>query len=206
MASRRGSGTMDRILDVAERLVQVRGYNAFSYADVAEAVGIRKASLHHHFPGKADLGAALVARYHGAFFDALAAIDARGANAVERLERYVEVYGSVLRGKRMCLCGMLASEVATLPKAMREGLSRFFDENERWLQRVLEEGRERGELRFEGPAAVTASVFVTSLEGAMLVARGSARPDRFARVRERLLYLVRAEAPVRAKRKVRPRR
>lgn len=206
MASRRGSGTLDRILDVAERLVQVRGYNAFSYADVAEAVGIRKASLHHHFPGKADLGAALVARYHRAFFAALAAIDAQAGSAVDRLERYMDVYGSVLRRNRMCLCGMLASDVATLPEAMRDGLSRFFTENEGWLRRVLEDGRERGELRFPGSAAVTASVFVSSLEGAMLVARGSGRPDRFARVRTRLLDGVRAAAPAGAKRRSRPHR
>ena len=53
-------GTANRILDVAERLVQLRGYNAFSYADVAKAVGIRKASLHYHFATKGDLGLALV--------------------------------------------------------------------------------------------------------------------------------------------------
>lgn len=190
MGRSRAPGTAARILDIAERLVQSRGYNAFSYADVAAAVGVQKASLHHHFPGKADLGAALVARYHRAFFDELHAMTAKTRAPAARLKRYVAVYGSVLRRNRMCLCGMLASDVATLPKAMREGLQRFFAENEIWLRGVLEEGRERGELRFDGPAAPVASFIVSSLEGAMLVARGSGKLDRFDRVAERLLDVI----------------
>ena len=72
MGTSRAPGTAEKILDVSERLVQLRGYNAFSYADVAKAVGIRKASLHHHFATKADLGRALVVRYREAFLSALA--------------------------------------------------------------------------------------------------------------------------------------
>ena len=54
--------TAARILDVAERLVQTRGFNGFSYADVASELDVTKASLHYHFPGKAELGQALIAR------------------------------------------------------------------------------------------------------------------------------------------------
>ena len=55
--------TASRILDVAERLVQLSGFNGFSYADVAAELRITKASLHYHFAGKAELGEALIARY-----------------------------------------------------------------------------------------------------------------------------------------------
>src|SRR5262245_53203905 len=137
-------GTADRILDAAERLVQLRGFNAFSYADVAATVGIRKASLHYHFATKADLGLALVARYRRTFMESLSAIEADADRARDRLERYAELYGSVLRKKRMCMCGMLATDAATLPKAMRESVAGFFEENVGWLQRVLDAGRKRG--------------------------------------------------------------
>ena len=70
--------TASRILDIAERLVQMRGFNGFSYADVAGELSLTTASLHYHFPGKAELGRALIARYAERFNDALAAIDARG--------------------------------------------------------------------------------------------------------------------------------
>jgi TetR/AcrR family transcriptional repressor of nem operon len=174
-----GTKTADRVLDIAEALVQTRGYNAFSYADVSDALGIRKASLHHHYPTKADLGLALVSRYRAAFLGALEHIEEKTGSTSRRLERYIELYGSVLRKNRMCMCGMLAADVATLPKPMRESIADFFTENEAWLTRVLAEGKKRGEIAFDGTPASMASFFVSSLEGAMLVARGSGNLDPF---------------------------
>ena len=190
MSTTRAAGTAARILDIAERLVQSRGYNAFSYADVAHAVGIRKASLHYHFATKADLGQALVARYREAFLEALGAIEARDAGAPERLRAYVGLYDAVLRKKRMCMCGMLATDAATLPRPMRDSVAEFFDENAAWLARVLEQGRARRELRFEGTAASMAAFFVSTLEGAMLIAHGGRDQDHFAGVARRLLATV----------------
>ncbi len=171
--------TADRVRDIAEALVQTRGYNAFSYADISRAVGVRKASLHHHYPTKADLGLALVSRYHAAFMGALGDIESKSESAAKRLERYTELYGSVLRRGRMCMCGMLAADVATLPKPMRESIAGFFSDNEQWLTRVLADGKKRGEIAFEGTPSSMASFFVSSLEGAMLVARASNNSDPF---------------------------
>jgi TetR/AcrR family transcriptional regulator, transcriptional repressor for nem operon len=191
MTTKRTATTADRILDVAEHLVQVRGFNAFSYADVSKAVGIQKASLHHHFATKTDLGVALVSRYRRVFLEALDGIESRGENAFERLERYVELYRSVLRRRRMCMCGMLAADVATLPESMRESVAEFFAENEAWLARVLAAGKKRGELRFEGSAAAMAAFVVSSLEGAMLVSRGRGELTHLDDVAELLLASVR---------------
>src|SRR5436189_3560727 len=102
--------TPQRILDVAERLVQTRGFNGFSYADIAEAMNVTKASLHYHFRGKADLGRSLIERYERNFLAALAKIDEGSKDARERLRRYAAIYGDVLGDGRMCLCGMLAAE------------------------------------------------------------------------------------------------
>ena len=117
---RRGGDTATRILDSAERLVQARGFNGFSYADVAAELGVTKASLHYHFPGKTELGQALMARYAERFAAALEQIEERGPAAPARLEAYADLYGDVLRGDRLCLCGMLAAEYGTLPDAIRE--------------------------------------------------------------------------------------
>jgi TetR/AcrR family transcriptional regulator, transcriptional repressor for nem operon len=174
MAARRGhgdAGTATRILDVAEHLVQVRGFNGFSYADIAAELQITRAALHYHFAGKADLGEALIARYAARFAEALAAVDAGGAEAPARLAAYAGLYLQVLRSRKMCLCGMLAAEYQTLPRPMRDSVIRFFDQNEAWLQDVLEQGREEGSLQFAGSAQDTARVIVGGLEGAMLVAR-----------------------------------
>jgi TetR/AcrR family transcriptional repressor of nem operon len=191
MSGRAARTTSDRMLDAAERLVQTRGFNAFSYADVARQLGIRKASLHHHFATKAALGAALVARYRSSFRDALRRIETRSDDAGVRLDRYARLYASVLRRRRMCMCGMLAADVATLPPPMRAGVAAFFAENEAWLTRVLDLGLRRGELRFAGSAASMAGFFMGALEGAMLLARGSAKPKLFDAAARHLLAGVR---------------
>ena len=163
--------TAERILDSAERLVQMRGFNSFSYADVATELGITKASLHYHFPGKAELGQALISRYSERFFEALGQIDRDSSDARSKLEAYANLYAEVLRGKRMCMCGILAAEYQTLPKPMRSAVIGFFDENQRWLAEVLSQGKSDHTLKFTGSPEDVAQGVLSTLEGAMLVAR-----------------------------------
>jgi TetR/AcrR family transcriptional repressor of nem operon len=163
--------TRTRILDVAERLVQKQGFNGFSYADVAQELKITTASLHYHFAGKAELGRALVDRYSQRFAAALERIDQELPSAAAKLQAYADLYATVLRERRLCLCGMLAAEYQTLPGPMRELVIRFFDDNEDWLSRVLDSGRTANELSFNGPPAEAARMVIGALEGAMLVAR-----------------------------------
>lgn len=179
--------TATRILDVAERLVQIQGWNGFSYADISEELHITKASLHHHFPSKLDLGKALIERYQEGFCQALDKIHATNDTTSSMLKDYARLYTNVLRKDRMCLCGMLAADFETLPKAMRRGVTDFFDANEAWLTKVLEHGRKTNELAFEGPASETAKFLVSALEGAMLVARTFGDESRFECVVKKLL-------------------
>jgi TetR/AcrR family transcriptional repressor of nem operon len=163
--------TAERILDIAERLVQMRGFNNFSYADIATELGITKASLHYHFPGKAELGQALVSRYAERFSEALNQIDRDLPDARAKLEAYANLYAEVLRGKRMCMCGILAAEYQTLPKPMRGAVIDFFDEQQRWLAAVLEQGTAEHTVKFSGTPEDVAQGILSTLEGAMLVAR-----------------------------------
>jgi len=178
--------TADRILDVAERLTQSQGYNGFSYADVAAELELTRAALHYHFPGKAELGLALVARYAQRFMTALSAIDALDDPCAE-LAAYAQLYLDVLEDRRMCLCGMLAAEHQTLPARMQDAVIAFFDDNERWLATVLDDGRAKGALTFAGTSEATARMIVDGLEGAMLVARLHHDPSRFRASADRLL-------------------
>lgn len=179
--------TAQRVLDIAARLVQTRGFNGFSYADVAAELQITKASLHYHFPTKAELGRVLVERYAQAFSLALEAIDRGAADEADRLRRYAAVYDGVLAQGKMCLCGMLAAEYGTLPEPMQQALTGFFDLNEAWLAGVLERGRRRGVLAFAGAPRERARLLVGSLEGAMMLARSYGDPARFRAASQRLL-------------------
>jgi TetR/AcrR family transcriptional repressor of nem operon len=181
------SGTSARILDAAERLVQVRGFNGFSYADIAAQLRITKPALHYHFASKAELGEALIARYAANFTGALAALDSGAMTAPAKLDGYAALYLQVLRHRRMCLCGMLAAEYQTLPAAMQDAVIRFFDQNESWLERVLEQGQQDGSLQFTGSARDTARMIVGGLEGAMLVARPYGDITRFQAAAANLL-------------------
>jgi len=185
-ASGRGD-TRARILDAAERLVQQRGFNGFSYATVAAELGVTKAALHHHFPSKTALGEALITRYSERFAAALEAIDATDPQARAKLAAYVELYARVLREGRMCLCGMLAAEYETLAPPIRQAVLEFLEHNESWLAGVLEQGRADGSMRFSGSAAETADSILGGLEGTMLVARSYGDPVRFEATAARLL-------------------
>ena len=180
-------GSAGRILDVAERLVQMRGFNGMSYADIATALSVTNASVHYHFPTKGDLGERLIQRYEENFTRALGAIDARAEDPGKRLRAYARIYEDVLRDNRMCLCGMLAAELDTLPSEMKTRLGAFFDANEAWLVSVLEQGRSSGSLAFDGSASAKARMLVSSLEGAMLLARSYGQIARFTQVATQLL-------------------
>jgi TetR/AcrR family transcriptional repressor of nem operon len=173
------ANTRDRILDEAERLAQMRGFNGFSYADIAAELELTKAALHYHFASKGELGRALVARYSERFARALACIDASVSAAPAKLRAYAGLYGDVLREGRMCLCGMLAAEHETLSAPIRAAVVSFLDDNEAWLRGVLEAGREQGSLRLDGSATDAARGIVSGLEGAMLVARSYGDVQRF---------------------------
>jgi TetR/AcrR family transcriptional repressor of nem operon len=182
-----GAETAERALDIAERLVQIHGFNGTSYADVAAELGITKAALHYHFASKADLGEALIDRYTVRFAEALDDIDQRLTDAPSKIAAYAAIYIDVLRQQRMCLCGMLAAEYKTLPAPMQPAVVRFFDLNESWLEGVLDQGRLAGTLRHRGSARNAAQVVISTLEGAMLVARLHDDPARLEAATDQLL-------------------
>lgn len=175
------------ILDIAEHLVQRRGFNGFSYADISAELGMTKASLHYHFASKADLGGRLIERYSERFSDALKEIEDRPDPGAHKLKAYCDIYRSVLADGRMCLCGMLAAEYDTLPDRMREAVVAFFDLNRAWLSNLLEIGKDAGDLEFVGDSDHAARSIVAALEGAMLVSRPYQDTTMIDSVTERVL-------------------
>jgi TetR/AcrR family transcriptional repressor of nem operon len=194
------SDTAVRILDVAERLLQGRGYNGFSFADVAGELGITRAALHYHFPSKAELGRALIERYANRFSAALAALDAAVPDAPSRLAGYVEIYRRVLSEDRMCLCGMLAAEYRTLPEPLQERVWAFFDHNTAWLAATLTQGSRDGTLRVLGRPRDAATMVLGGLEGALLMARLDGDLGRFSAAADCLLDGLRPAADVAGRR------
>ena len=176
--------TSEEILASARTLIMNGGYNGFSYADIAEVVKIRKASIHHHFPSKADLVRTLVIQYRE---NAEAAIQALGENVKDPYQ-VLKVYADHWAGciedasRPFCVCAMLASELPALPTDVRTEVTAFFRFLSRWLTSVMERGRMEGSLRLTSEPGVEADAFMASVHGAMLSARAYGTPQVFGAI------------------------
>lgn len=127
--------TSTKIMDAAEGYIRTKGYNAFSFRDIAADVGIKTASIHYHFPSKADLGAAVAERYTERFLEALGPPDRYTFD--EQISRYIAAFrSSYSSGDQMCLCGMLGAEISSLPENMIVVSKVFFVKNLLWLDQV----------------------------------------------------------------------
>lgn len=180
--------TRDTLMETATGLVRRQGYSAFSYADLADAVGIRKASIHHHFPSKEDLGEAVVDLYTADFAEQLDAIHQETADPFERLGRYAALYREGLARKEACLCGVLASEIAVLPDRVQKGVRRFLALNLSWLEGTLKEG---SGLRSDLQPRREARTVLSALQGAMIIGLSTQDPAAFDETVEGLLASLR---------------
>jgi TetR/AcrR family transcriptional repressor of nem operon len=187
------SPTRTAILDVAEAMLRERGFPAFSYQDIADRVGIRKASVHYHFPSKEGLGVALVERFSAR----LKALGQGVADAapVEKFELYFKSTRAVLKEKdKICAFGILSAEINALPPEMRALVQQMMAKEVRWLERVLEEGRTAGHFQDTATVQEQAALVSASLQGALQVARATENPEHFHAVERFLKSQILTEA------------
>lgn len=173
VAQKARSNTAEQILDLTESLIQSRGYSSISYQDISDALGLTKASIHYHFPGKADLGIAVVDRYVERFAAALEDISRdQNRSSLELLDFYAEPYLKLAdTPDKVCLSGALAGEMMALPPEMRQRIDRFFKAHQAWLTRIFHRGAERGDIALAATPAETARLVFGALQGALLVKR-----------------------------------
>ena len=173
------STTSDEILRCARSLIIAGGYDSFSYADISKAVGIRNASIHHHFPTKSDLVRTLVARYREEAEAGIAELERRVSDPVQQLRAYTGFWEVCIADASapFCVCALLASQIPVLPEAVVLEVRAHFRALSAWLTSVLERGARQGSLRLTGTAKAEAEVFMAAVNGAMLSARayGSAK-------------------------------
>lgn len=146
MARPTHSDTRDSLMRTAESLLRSKGYAAFSYADLAEAVGIRKASIHHHFPAKEDLGLAVVQAYVERMVQSYDDICHRHSSVEVRLAAFADWFMAGAKEGRLPLCGALAAEMAVLPPRLQALTRNFFRIQLQWLQKVLDEGADTSQI------------------------------------------------------------
>ena len=164
--------TRKKILKEAEALLQLRGYNGFSYKDISKPLGIKNAASHYYFPTKADLGVALVDRYRKILHQGSRDFMAQGGDARQQLEGYIEFVSKTLKRYEMiCPIGIMSTDYHTIPDRMREHTRLLVEETLAWLTRVLDVGREDGTFRYEGDPEGRAIAIKATLQGAAQLAR-----------------------------------
>ncbi|MGF6998357.1 TetR/AcrR family transcriptional regulator [Paraburkholderia sp. GAS32] len=168
-----GDITANRIIEAGRQLIMRRGYSGFSYADVADAINIRKASIHHHFPSKNDLVMAVVNEWRAAFDADMASLQASGADALAQLRAYIGHWERCIADDSapFCVAGMLGAERPSLPEEVAKVVKAFFDNLTAWLEQVLESGAKNDLIKLGSSVQTEAATLVSVVYGAMLAAR-----------------------------------
>lgn len=190
--------TAERIVDEGRRLIMTRGYNGFSYADIAAAVGIRKASIHHHFAGKNDLAAAVVEQSRAVIRQQVAQLAQAEPDAVEQLRAYAAYWERCIADDSapFCVAAMLAAELPSLPDDVAGAVRAHFVELSEWLAHLLALGVRQGSVTLMRSAEEEADAFMAAIYGAMLSARAFGDAARFVAITETLLArILRRGAP-----------
>jgi len=158
----------DEILDVAERMIRVAGYNGFSTRDIADAVGIKAASVHYHFPAKSDIGIAVTERYTERFIEALGDPEGFPEKSPKVLKTYINAFRKALvKDKKLCLCVVLGAESGGLPPEVSSRARTFFEKNLAWLQIAF---KTTYDLK-PADSRKRAALVLASLEGGLVLAQ-----------------------------------
>jgi TetR/AcrR family transcriptional repressor of nem operon len=162
----------EKIIDVAQALVQARGFNGFSYRDLADRILIRTASIHYYFPRKDDLARALMKRYRRDFDEVIQSIDHADRSPQDRLTSYLKMFSALSKGgSRLCLFAVFSAELSAFSETVQGEIQSFYEDNIRWIGGVIDEGRLSGVFSFPGESRDIASAIFSFLEGEMLVRR-----------------------------------
>lgn len=175
------NGTASKLAGEAAQLIMRVGYNGFSYADLSQRFGIRKASIHYHFPSKADLVVAVVEHARSGIRDQIASLEHGSPVALDQLRLYTGYWERCIKDQSapFCLAAVLAAELPSLPEEVAASVRGHFVDLGRWLQKLLELGVEQGTVRLEASPDSEAQTFMAGVYGAMLAARAFSDPQRF---------------------------
>lgn len=161
--------TRDQIIDLAEEFIRTRGFNAFSYADIASVMAIRNAAIHYYFPSKTDLGISVVDKE----IAAMARLQVQGKDLTGdlQLKQLIETFFGSSRKGRICLTGSLTPDYATLPPILQDKVQEMCTVILDWVTGCLEKGRTQGRLFFPGTSKDRALLVISGLLSSLLLSR-----------------------------------
>lgn len=179
-----GALTQSKIIDAGRLLIMQRGYSGFSYADIADAIEIRKASIHHHFPAKSDLAIAVVRQARESFAAEMASLRKASADAPTQLRAYLAYWARCISdgSAPFCVAGMLGAELSVLPPELAVEVRGHFEDLTVWLEYAFALGVKDKHLKLMGSPKTEAAIFMSLIYGAMLMSRTFEDPSRFKKI------------------------
>jgi TetR/AcrR family transcriptional regulator, transcriptional repressor for nem operon len=181
------SETKTKILDLAAHLFQAKGFNAFSYHDIALSLGIKNAAVHYHYPTKESLGLDIIRRARTRLAQLVKQSETLKESPWAQLDLFLNVYRNYLaHDQQVCLLGSVGTDYFTIPESMQQETRLLMEENLDWLSAILQEGRQNGHFSFRGEARTKAMTIATSMAGALQMARITGN-DHFQAIEKQLM-------------------
>jgi TetR/AcrR family transcriptional regulator, transcriptional repressor for nem operon len=164
----------ERIMDIAEHLIMSRGFNRFSYKDISTEMNVKNAAIHYYFPSKDDLGVAVIRRAHARCRKWNETTIRKTVSPVDMLNVFLEMFTGYLNsGEYVCLASSLETDFNTFSKEMQNEIRVYAAEMHNWVRNLLERGREEGLFTFSDSPEDKAFFILSSIQGALEIARVS---------------------------------
>lgn len=163
------------IIQLADTLIRHRGYNAFSFYDISDKIGIKTASIHYHFRAKSDLGVAVIEQQIEDLNELIVRYNQK--SPLEKLDKFLRIYTCIRKEKKVCLVGSLATDFNTLDEDVQEKLKKFSELMLNWVSSFLLEGRNQGVFYFEAEPRTKALIVITNMLAIVQLSRLTGEKD-----------------------------
>ena len=178
------ASTKDTIVQLGDELMRMKGYNAFSYADISKKIGIKNAAVHYHFPSKPDLAVAIV-DWHSDHFQRFVE-KAASRNESDQIKMFLNFYSSIQLSGKLCVIGSFATDWNSMDERVQKEVQKFTNTVLEWLTSTLENGKRKDLLTFNTTAKTEALKVLTNMFAGTQLARITGSED-FSSIKDSIL-------------------
>ncbi len=171
----------EEIIELADNLIRQKGYNAFSFYEISDVIGIKTASIHYHFPSKSDLGTAVIDYCMCNLSELIESVKDKPADI--KLDKFFTIYSKIQKDSKVCLVGSLATDFDTLDHNVQNKLKELSGLILAWVSEFLAEGRKQEIFQFEGLARTKALVIISNMLASVQLTRLTNKAD-FKKIKE----------------------
>lgn len=180
--------TRETIVDTADQLIRSNGFNAFSFKDISNKIGIKTASIHYHFPTKSDLGVATIKEQSKRFEQLKVKLSTK--SPLIKLEEFLSIYSQIKSQNKVCLVGSLATDLNTVDNNVKNELKDFVEIVLNWVTEILADGKKQKIFEFQSTPRTKAIMIITNILAIVQLSRLTNDED-FEIVKETILQELR---------------